>query len=165
MLCVVAAPSVTRARTPASQLAGFIAKFSPGIANDARASLARMRALMPAGSVRLVYDNWNGLVVGFGPNERPSDAIVSLLVAPDHLTLCFIHDGPGLPDPDKLLKGSGTVVRHVRLASPRDLDRPAIKALVKAAVAQSDVPFARGGASKLIIRSISPKQRPRRKTP
>jgi len=165
MLSGVPTAPPTRSPAAAKQLAGFIAKFSPAIAKDARASLTRLRALMPGSSVRMVYDNWNGLVVGFGPNERPSDAIVSLLVAPDHLTLCFIHDGPSLPDPDRLLKGSGTVVRHVRLASPRDLDRPAVKALVKAAVAQSDVPFARRGASKLIIRSISPKQRPRRKTP
>jgi hypothetical protein len=159
MLCAVPGAS------PARQLAGFIAKFSPAIAKDARAALVRMRRLIPAGAVQFVYDNWNGLVVGFGPNERPSDAIVSLLVTPDHLTLCFISDGPSLPDPDKLLKGSGNVVRHVRLASPGDLDGASIKALVKAAIAQSDVPFPRGGRSKLIIKSISPKRRPRRKAP
>jgi hypothetical protein len=90
--------------------------------------------------------------------------IVSIFVAPDHLTLCFINDGPSLPDPGKRLKGSGNVVRHVRLASARDLDRAPIKALVKAAIAQSDVPFPRGGSSKLIVKSISPRQRPRRKT-
>jgi len=113
----------------------------------------------------MVYDNWNGLVVGYGPNEHPSDAIVSIFATPDHMTLCFINDGPGLPDPDGLLKGSGNVVRHVRLASARDLDTPAVKALVKAAIARSDVRFPRGGPSKLLIRSISPKQRPRRKMP
>lgn len=151
--------------SPAAQLAGFIAKFSPAIAKDARAALARMGRLLPSSAVRLVYDNWNGLVIGFGPNERASDAIVSILVVHDHLTLCFINDGPSLPDPDTLLKGSGTVVRHVRLASARDLDRAPIKALVRAAIAQSDVPFPRGGRSPLVIKSISPKQRPRRKTP
>jgi hypothetical protein len=161
----VATAPATRPPSPPKQLAGFLAKFSPAIAKDARAALARVRALMPASAVQLVYDNWNGLVIGFGPNSRPSDAIVSLIVAPDHLTLCFINDGPSLPDPDRLLKGSGHVVRHVRLASPRDLDRAPIKAIVTAAIAQSDVPFARGGRSTLIIQSISPKQRPRRKTP
>ena len=151
--------------SPARQLAGFIAKFSPAIAKDARAALARLRALMPGSAVRFVYDNWNGLVIGFGPNERASDAIVSILVTPDHLTLCFINDGPSLPDPGRLLQGSGNVVRHLRLASPRDLDRAPIRALVRAAIAQSDVPFARGIRSPLVIKSISPKQRPRRKTP
>ena len=147
MMSAMPAASPTRALSPSAQLAGFIAKFSPEIAKDARAALARLGRLLPASAVRLVYDNWNGLVIGFGPNERASDAIVSILVTPDHLTLCFINDGPGLPDPHGLLKGSGNVVRHVRLASPRDLDTPPIKALVKAAISHADVAFARGGRS------------------
>jgi hypothetical protein len=155
-------PKTAPTGSPATQLAGFLAKFSPAIAREARAALARLRRLLPAGAVRLVYDNYNGLVVGFGPNERASDAIVSLLVVADHLTLCFINDAPGLPDPARLLNGSGHVVRHIRLASARDLDRPPIRALVAAAVARSDVPFARRGGSALIIKSVSPKQRPRR---
>lgn len=163
MLSGVATASTRRSPAAAKELAGFIAKYSPAIAKDARAALARLGRLLPSSAVRLVYDNWNGLVVGFGQNERPSEAIVSIFAAPDHLTLCFINDGPSLPDPDKLLKGSGTVVRHVRLGSARDLDTPAIRALVKAAIAQSDVPFPKSGSSKLIIKSISPRQRPRRK--
>ena len=147
----------------AAQLRAFLARFSPHIAKDARAALARMARLVPAGAVRLVYDNYNGLVIGFGPSERASDAVVSILVVADHLTLCFINDAPSLPDPDKLLQGRGNVVRHIRLETPRDLDRAPIKALVKAAVAQSDVPFARRGPSPLIVKSISAKQRPRRK--
>jgi len=151
--------------TPTAQLAGFIAKFSPAIAREARAALTRIRRLVPAGAVRMVYDNYNGLVIGFGPNERPSDAIVSLLVVADHITLCFISDGPSLPDPEGLLNGSGNVVRHIRLASARDLDRPAIKTLVTTAIGRSDVAFARRGPSKLVIKAIAKKQRPRRKTP
>jgi hypothetical protein len=147
--------------TPAQQLSGFIAKFMPSIAKEGRAALTRMRKLVP-GAVQMVYDNWNGLVVGFGPTERPSEAVVSILMTADHLTLCFVQDGPDLPDPQHLLKGSGNVVRHVRLDSARDLDRPAIRALVKTAVARSDVPFDPRKRGKLVIRSISPKQRPRR---
>ena len=148
--------------SPAKQLARFIAKFTPAIAKEARAALARVRRHVPASAVQFVYDNWNGLVIGFGPTERPSEAVLSLLVVRDHVTLCFINDGPRLPDPDRLLKGSGNVVRHVRLASERDLDKPAIRALIKAAVSRADVPFASTGRSRLIIKSISPKQRPRR---
>jgi len=100
--------------------------------------------------------------VGFGPSVRASDAVVSILITPTHVTLCFIQDGPSLPDPDGLLKGSGNVVRHLRLSSSRDLERPAVRALVKTAVARSDVPFPKGKRRALIVKSISPKQRPRR---
>jgi hypothetical protein len=149
------------AETPAKALAGFIAKYTPAMAKEGRAALVRMRTLLP-GAVQLVYDNWNGLVIGFGPTERASDAVVSILLLPDHVTLCFIQDAPSLPDPEGLLQGSGKVVRHIKLSSAGDLDLPAIRALVKAAVRRSDVPFARGARGKLVIRSISKKQRPRR---
>lgn len=150
--------------TPAAQLAGFMAKYTPAMAKEARAALMRMRKLVP-GAVQLVYDNWNGLVVGFGPTERPSEAVVSIIVLPDHVSVCFVQDAPDLPDPRHLLQGSGNVVRHIKLASARDLDKPAIRALVKAAVSRSDVPFDRKARGKLVIRSISQKQRPRRRRP
>lgn len=149
------------APTPAAQLASFMAKFTPSMAKEGRAALMRLRRLVP-GAVQMVYDNWNGLVVGFGPTERPSEAVVSMLMVADHVSLCFIQDGPGLPDPEHLLMGSGNVVRHIKLASARDLDKPAIRALVKAAVSRSDVPFDSRRRAKLVIRSISKKQRPRR---
>jgi hypothetical protein len=153
--------AAARTATAAAQLAGFMAKYTPAMAREGRAALTRMRRLVP-GAVQLVYDNWNGLVVGFGPNDRASDAVVSILMLPDHVTLCFIQDGPSLPDPDRLLQGSGTMVRHVRLTSAADLDKPAIRALIKAAVKGSDVAFGRGARGRLVIKSISPKQRPRR---
>jgi hypothetical protein len=80
----------------------------------------------------------------------------------DHVTLCFINDAPDLPDPQHLLQGSGKVVRHVKLKSAHDLDTPAIRALIKAAVARSGVPFDPRRRGKLVIKSISKKQRPRR---
>jgi hypothetical protein len=149
------------APTPRAQLAGFMAKYTPAMAKEGRAALARLRRLVP-GAVQMVYDNWNGLVVGFSPTERPSDAVVSILMVPDHVSLCFIQNGPELPDPQHLLKGSGNVVRHIKLGSARDLDKPAIRALVKTAVALSDVPFTPRQRSRLVIKSISKKQRPRR---
>ncbi|HEX7781129.1 MAG TPA: hypothetical protein VF424_17900 [Vicinamibacterales bacterium] len=29
-----------------------------------------------------MYDTYNGLVIGYGPNDRPSNAVFSLLVSP-----------------------------------------------------------------------------------
>ena len=152
------------AASPRAQLAGFMANYTPAMAKEGRAVLARLRALVP-GAVQMVYDNWNGLVVGFGPTERASEAIVSMLMVPDHVSLCFIQNGPDLPDPDRLLMGSGKVVRHIKLASARDLDKKAIRALIAAAIAMSDVPFDPRRRGTLVIKSISKKQRPRRPVP
>jgi hypothetical protein len=146
---------------PRAQLAAFLAKYAPEIAADARAALAALRRAMP-GAYQLVYDNYRGVVIGFSPSERPSDAVVSLFVLPDHLSLCFLQDGPSLPDPERLLKGDGNVVRHIKMASARELARPAVRALVREALKRADPPLRRGTRGTLIIRTVSAKQRPRR---
>jgi hypothetical protein len=150
--------------SPRAQLAAFMKKYSPAMAKEGRAALTRMRRLVP-GAVQMVYDNYNGLVIGFGATDRASEAVVSILMLPDHVTLCFVNDAPSLPDPERLLQGSGNVVRHIRLASASDLDTPPIRALIREAVQRSDVPFNPRARATLVIKSISAKQRPRRPRP
>ena len=147
--------------TPRAQLDTFIDKYSPEMAREGRAALRRLRRLAP-GAVELVYDNYNWLVVGFGPSERASDAVFSLVFAPRWLALCFLQDAPDLPDPHRLLRGSGKVVRNIRLPTAKDLDAPAVRALVTAALKQTDVPIRPAGRGRIVIRAISRKQRPRR---
>jgi hypothetical protein len=75
--------------------------------------------------------------------------------------LCFIH-GASLPDPHKLLLGSGNQTRFIRLESVDVLARPEVEALVATAVARAKTPLPASGRGRLIIRSVSAKQRPRR---
>ena len=142
------------------QLAGFIAKFTPEMARLIRAARKKMRERLPR-AVELVYDNYNFFVIGYGPNERPSEAIFSLAAQAKGMSLCFLQ-GAGLPDPQGLLRGSGNVVRNVRLESAATLDRPAVRALMKAALARARSPMPATGTHRLVIRSLSAKQRPRR---
>jgi hypothetical protein len=147
--------------SPQSQLEGFIRKYAPEVAAEGRAALAKLRRLVP-GAVELVYDNYNWLVVGFCPSERPSDAVLSLVFTPRWITLCFLQNGPALADPLGLLRGSGKRVRSIRLESARDLDKLAVRALIKEALASAWEPIDRAGRGRLVIRSVSAKQRPRR---
>lgn len=147
--------------SPRSQLAAFLSKYSPSLASEGRAALRKMRQLVPD-AVELVYDNYNWLVVGFGPNERPSDAVLSLAFAPRWITLCFLQNGADLPDPMHLLRGSGRVVRNIRLESAKDLDKPPIRTLIGEALARDWMPVDPQVRRRIVIRSISAKQRPRR---
>jgi hypothetical protein len=147
------------------QLDSFLAKYDPEIATFARRALAKMRKLVP-GAIEMVYDNYNWLVIGFGPSERPSEAIFSLVLPPGRVTLCFLQ-GAGLPDPAKLLQGKGNVVRNIRLYSlgepdERVLDDREVLDLINVALNRAKVPMPTVARRKLIIRSISAKQRPRR---
>jgi len=146
------------------QLNGFIDKYSPAVAREGRAALRRLRRFAP-GAVEMVYDNYNWLVVGFGPTERASEAVFSLVFAPRWLALCFLQDASTLPDPEKLLRGSGKVVRNVRLMTARDLDAPAVRTLVATALKRADVPIRKASRRRIVIRAISRKQRPRRPLP
>lgn len=143
------------------QLASFIGKYSPEVAREGRAALRTLQQTVP-GAIRLVYDNYNFLVVGFGPSERASEAVFSLAFAPRWLALCFLQHGAKLSDPQKLLRGSGSVVRNVRLLVATDLSKPAIRALISESLRRAKVPIDARGRGRLVIKSISGKQRPRR---
>ena len=148
------------AASPTAQLRAFLAKYSPEISARAQVILKKMRARYPS-ALEMVYDNYNALVIGFSPTERPSEAIFSIVLLPRWVTLCFLQ-GKGLPDPKKLLQGEGNLVRHIRLPTPDTLDDPAVVALMQAATIRAKVPFDPTGKHRLIIRSVSAKQRPRR---
>jgi len=147
-------------KAPEEQLGGFIAKYSPEIGALAHAALAKMRARLP-GAIELVYDNYNALAIGFSPTERTSDVIFSIALYPRWVSL-FFFPGVGLPDPQKLLKGSGKTVRHIVLENASDLDKPAVKALMKLALERAGKPLDKKNRSRIIIKSVSAKQRPRR---
>jgi hypothetical protein len=146
--------------SPRKQLASSLAKFSPDVEAVAREALGKMEARLP-GATRLVYDNYNALAIGFGPNERASDVVFSIAVFPRWVSL-FFFEGTQLADPERLLKGSGNRARHIVLESAADLDRPAVKALMAEALDLADPPIPRKGSPPLIIKSISARQRPRR---
>ena len=146
--------------SPEQQLASFIAKFTPEVASLTHSILAKMRARYPT-ALELVYDNYNALAIGFGATERSSQAIFSIAVFPKWVSLFFLK-GKDLPDPGKLLQGQGNVVRHIRLPSAATLDELSVKKMMLEATARAAVPFSAQGAPRIIIKSISAKQRPRR---
>jgi hypothetical protein len=143
-----------------TQLEAFIDEYEPHIGAQARAALAKMRALVP-GAVEMVYDNYNALVIGYGATERPSAFVCSLALYPRWVTL-FFADGARLPDPTRRLTGSGKTVRSIRLAGAETLDEPDVRALLRTALERSETPFDPARPNRLVIRSVSAKRRPRR---
>lgn len=151
---------MTVAAAPKIQLAGFLAKYTPAIARQTRAMLTAMRKHLP-GATEMVYDNYNALVIGFGPTDRAGDALFSIVAYPRWVTLFFLT-GASLRDPDRVLKGAGSVVRHLVLTSPADLDRPAVRKLMDEVIRRAAPAIDPNAKRRLIIKSISARQRPRR---
>ena len=142
------------------QIAGFLAKYTPEIVAFATDARKRMRKEVPGG-VEFVYDNYNALVFGYGPSERPSEAVLSLALMPEWVTVCFLK-GAKLADPKKLLRGGGNIVRNIRLAAAKDLEDPDVHAFVIAAIDAAAPSFPGGGPPRTMVKSVSAKQRPRR---
>ena len=144
------------------ELRAFIDKFEPKNQALIRAMRKVLRKRFPTAN-ELVYDNYNFFVIGYCSSERPSDCIVSIAAGANGVGLSF-YRGATLPDPHRILLGSGSQNRFIRMESAETLARPEIDELITAAVAQGKTPLPTSGKGRLIIRSISAKQRPRRKS-
>ncbi len=83
---------------------------------------------------------------------------------PNWVRLFFLQ-GAKLPDPGKHLRGKGKVARHIVLDSADDLDKPEILTLIEQALERAKVAIDASNESKIIIKSVSENQRPRRPTP
>jgi hypothetical protein len=146
--------------TDEDRFEGFLAEFQPEVAGLGRAAVARLRKLLPSADV-MIYDNYNFLVAGFAPNDRASDAVLSIALSKRGAALCFLQ-GATLPDPDELLRGSGSVARNVRLASIDDFDDPRIISLIESALTHARVRFDPERRGRFYVKSVSAKKRPRR---
>jgi hypothetical protein len=146
--------------TGKQQLGKFLAKYEKSVASTAQRALAIMRKRLP-GAVEIVYDNYNALAIGFGPRDRASEAIFSIALYPRYVSLFFLQ-GAKLPDPHKRLQGNGNVVRYIRLEKLDVLDDPEIKELMDLALRRAKVPLDPSQKRRLIIKSVSAKQRPRK---
>ena len=148
--------------TPKKQLDGFIAKYSPVVAKTAKAALETMRRRLP-GAIELVYDNYNALAIGFSPTEKTSDAVFSIALWPRWVSLFFLQ-AEGLSDHKNLLQGEGKTARHIVLETPDVLDKPAVRELMILALDRAKTPMPKEGGGKIVVKSISAKQKPRRPT-
>lgn len=99
--------------------------------------------------------------MGFGPGDKASEVVISVAFYPRWVTLFFMQ-GARLDDPARLLQGKGSTVRSIRLAGPEDLDRADIRALVAQALERARVRINPGATRRIVIKSVSAKQRPRR---
>lgn len=143
-----------------SRIEGFIAKFTPEVADQIRAARAKMRRRLP-GAIELVYDNYNALAIGYASSERLEDVVLSIACFPRWIRLFFFR-GADLDDPAGLLEGEGSQVRSIRLPTLAILDEPPVRALVEQALARAERPIDPEAASRSVVKSVSAKQRPRR---
>jgi len=134
------------------QLATILSRLPSSMEKLTRAVLPKLRAQLP-GAVELVYDKKNSLVIGFCSDERASNVINSIAVYRNWINLYFF-EGDTLPDPERLLQGSGSSVRHIRITAATDLDALAVKALIAEARKRADPPLAPRARGRVILKQV-----------
>ena len=112
-------------------------------------------------SNELIYDNYNALAIGFSLTDKAGDVFCSIAVYSKHVNFGF-NRGSEIADPEKILKGQGSLYRHLTINEKSDLPQNNIKILLKEAYKNAvsklkEKPQSLKG--KTITKSISAKQR------
>jgi len=150
-------------KSPDAQLESFIVKFEPRLASLIRGVRDELRRMLPSAN-ELVYDNYNFFVIGYSPTERPSDAILSIAADANAVRIAFPYVGARLSDRDGILEGEGKSNRSLRIESAAEVKDPKVVSLIQEACGMVKQKLPTSGRGQLIIRSVSQKQRPRRKS-
>jgi len=109
----------------------------------------------------VVYEYSDCFVISYSPNERGYEGVLAVRASAKGVELYF-NSGKALPDPDKLLRGSGKLARFIHMEGASTLKRPAVARLIDEAIASNRVPFASTGRWAVVIRTTSAKKRQRR---
>ena len=104
----------------------------------------------------LVYEYSDWIVISYSPNEHGYEGVLAIRASENGVALYF-NRGKGLPDPEKLLRGSGKLARSIQIEGASTLARPAVARLIEEAIVRNPVPFARTGRGPVVIRSASAK--------
>src|SRR5258706_11934941 len=114
----------------ASEIDVFLSSYAAPV--QAIATRARKALLKAVPGCSETLDT-SARVVGYGYGPGYSDIVCVLILAKGGVKL-GLPEGVGLPDPERLLQGTGRRHRHVQLTSPELIESSALEALIRSAV-------------------------------
>jgi hypothetical protein len=111
----------------------LISKSNPGIRALTKKTRALVFDVFPKANEKTHF-GWGN--TWYGTSEKTSDAVFAITPLKAYVSLFFMR-GTELSDSDKLLEGTGKKLRHVNIHIAADLKRPALRRLMKRAVAHA----------------------------
>jgi hypothetical protein len=149
--------SAAARRSAEAELRTLIAKFAPAHRRLVSAMRRSLLKRLPTAH-EVVYEYRDNFVISYSPSGHGYEGVLAIRGSADGVKLYF-NQGKELPDPAKLLKGSGGQARSIDVEGASTLARPEVARLIDEALAHNRVPFARAGRGSVVIRSTSAKQR------
>jgi hypothetical protein len=110
----------------------FLAHYAPGVCDLAWQLRAVIRAVMPEAVEQL---DPPAHLIGYGIDRTYKGLICGITLHTAHINLMFAS-GTELPDPEHLLVGTGKRARHIRIQQSAEIENPAVRALLVAALRQ-----------------------------
>jgi len=117
-------------RKPSPQLLDLLAGCSPGVTHLALA--LRDLVLTEAPEAEEVLYSVYAQVVVFKFSGVKRGAFCSIVVYTRHVNLMFYY-GAQLPDPHRVLQGTGKAMRHIRFDSPERLHQEFLRGYIRSA--------------------------------
>jgi hypothetical protein len=154
------AQSAGARRAAEAELRALIAAFAPAHLRLINAVRRWVRKRLPTAH-EVVYEYRDCFVVSYSPNERGYEGVLAIRASADGVRL-YVNQSKGLPDPEKLLLGSGKQARWIDIEGAATLASPEVVGLIDKAVARNRVPFAPAGRGSVVVRSTTAQQRRRR---
>lgn len=151
--------SAAERRLAETQVRALITKFTPTKKRLIAAVRRSLRKQLPT-SHEVVYEYRDCFVISYSPSERGYEGVLAIRGSADGIKFYF-NRGKDLPDPTDLLQGSGGQARWIQLEGAATLSRPDVTALINAAIARTQTPFAQSGNGSVVIRTTAAKP-PRR---
>ena len=116
---------------PARTVKELLAPYPREVQSLARATRALMMDVLP--KVKETVDSSGPYITyGYAPGYT---GVVSYITVSQTGVKLGVARGTSLPDPKKLLKGSGKANRHVMIKTADDLEMPGLRQLIRAALA------------------------------
>jgi len=140
-------------RSAEAELRALVAAFAPTHARLVAAVRRWLRKRLPAAH-EVIYEYRDSFVVSFSPDGHGYEGALAIRGGADGVSLYF-NRGKELPDPARLLQGSGKQVRALDVAGASTLARPEVARLVDEAIARSGVAYGRAGRGSVVVRETT----------
>jgi len=123
------------ARAPDRRLLGYLAPYDPHVSSLALA--LREIVLEEAPEAMESIAKGYAVAIGFSFTGKPmKDGFCHVVTYSGHVNLGF-NRGSQLPDPARILKGTGKSIRHITIRNHDELDSPVIRRYLQAAIEQA----------------------------
>jgi hypothetical protein len=148
-------------RLPIPELLQFLKPYDPTIQKLALEVRAYLLTIEPR-ATETIYDAYNAVAIGYSFTGRLRECYCHVAVYSKHVNLGFNH-GADLDDPQKVLQGKGSQVRHITIHDKSDLPGAYLRSLVRAAIANARALAISGGIPEIepqsIVKAIYEKRR------